>query len=88
MWIWPIIDSVNSDHLLKVVSATFLPYKATTFPLQIISSLWGDTLGYEISYSSSNFYLLVCIDDCCYNAGQIIFLLVIILLNSLVGILL
>lgn len=42
MWILPIIGSVNCDHLLKVMSATFPHCRAATFPLQIIFS--GDIL--------------------------------------------
>lgn len=36
-----ILGDVKLEHLIVVKSASFLHYKLTFFPLQIISVLWG-----------------------------------------------
>ena len=44
MLICLVIGDVDFDHLVKVVSVTYLHFTVTVFPLKLLSVLWGDTL--------------------------------------------
>lgn len=60
MSICPIIGHVNFDHLVKVESSKSLHCKFTIFPFRINKQIGGtyfETM--KISYSASNFYLLI-----------------------------